>query len=160
MEKHNISFDMEVYQAGETPTEYAALISLAIEFRGKAYAPYSNFLVGAAVLTASGKILGGANQENASYPLCMCGERVALYHSAMALPGDPVVAVAIVVKSPMGAVLNPVMPCGACRQVLKEYEDRYGNDIKIIIRTDDERVWVVNSVKDLLPLGFDNTFLI
>ena len=150
---------MLVYQAEEVPTEYLPLIEMAMNFREKAYAPYSNFLVGAAALTASGKMLGGANQENASYPLCMCGERVALYHSAMAMPADPVVAVAIVVKSPVGPVLNPVMPCGACRQVLKEYEDRYDNDIKILIRTDDGRIWVVNSVKDLLPLGFDDTFL-
>lgn len=160
MEKHHISFEMEVYAPGEAPAVFQDLMALAQEFRKKAYAPYSNFLVGAAVLTNSGKMFGGANQENASYPLCMCGERVALYHSAMAAPGDAVIAVAICVKSPIGEVLNPVMPCGACRQVIKEYEDRYKGNIQILIGTDDYKIWKVNSVKDILPLGFDDTFLI
>ena len=151
---------MEVLSPEEVPAIYQTLIDKALEFRDKAYAPYSKFLVGAAVLTKSGLMFGGANQENASYPLCMCGERVALYHSAMAAPGDEVVAVAICVKSPIGDIMQPVMPCGACRQVIKEYEDRYKGDIKIIIRTDDGRLWMVKSVKDLLPLGFDDSFLI
>ena len=151
---------MEVLSPEEVPVIYQTLIDKALEFRNKAYAPYSKFLVGAAVLTKSGLMFGGANQENASYPLCMCGERVALYHSAMAAPGDEVVAVAICVKSPIGDIMQPVMPCGACRQVIKEYEDRYKGDIRIIIRTDDGRVWMVKSVKDLLPLGFDDSFLI
>lgn len=151
---------MEVLSPEEVPAIYQTLIDKALEFRDKAYAPYSKFLVGAAVLTKSGLMFGGANQENASYPLCMCGERVALYHSAMAAPADEVVAVAICVKSPIGDIMQPVMPCGACRQVIKEYEDRYKGDIRIIIRTDDGRVWMVKSVKDLLPLGFDDSFLI
>ena len=159
MEEQTFSFKMKVYQKEEIPVEYLALVETAIGFKEHAYAPYSNFLVGAAVLTEGGHIVGGANQENASYPLCMCGERVALYHCAMAHPSEKVVAVAISVKSQSTEVLSPVMPCGACRQVIQEYENRFGSPIKIIIVTDDGKVWIIDTIKDILPLGFDERFL-
>lgn len=159
MNKQHFSFSMGVYESHEVPENYAKLVEASVKFLDHAYAPYSNFLVGAAVLTDAGTIVGGANQENASYPLCMCGERVALYHCAMAHPDEKVVAVAISVKSPKMEVLTPVMPCGACRQVIQEYENRYGNAIKILLRTDDNKVYVIDTIKDLLPLGFDEQFL-
>ncbi|HOY14783.1 MAG TPA: cytidine deaminase [Saprospiraceae bacterium] len=159
MEEQVFSFKMKVYNGQEIPEEYISLVNTAVAFKQIAYAPYSNFLVGAAVLTEAGNIVGGANQENASYPLCMCGERVALYHCAMAHPSEKVVAVAISVKSPSTEVLSPVMPCGACRQVIQEYENRFGSSIKIIIVTDDEKVWIIDTIKDILPLGFDERFL-
>lgn len=136
-----------------------ALIAKAIDYLEVAYAPYSNFLVGAAILDNQGQLFGGANQENASYPLCMCGERNALYHHAMASPSTRAVAVAITAKSPTGPINSPIMPCGACAQVLLEYERRYGVDLPIYLITDDEMVYLVKTPKSLLPYGFDDTYL-
>lgn len=155
-----ISFKLKIYEhISDLPLPFADLVRLSIEGIKISYAPYSNFLVGAAVLTKSGKMFVGANQENAAYPQCMCGERVALYHAAMASPLDAIEAVAISVKNKDKDIFDPVMPCGACRQVISEYENRYNNDIMILLRTSDDKVYVVNSVKDILPLGFNQTFL-
>jgi cytidine deaminase len=155
-----ISFKLNIYEKiDDLPSQLADLVKLSIEGTKISYAPYSNFLVGAAVLTESGKMFIGANQENAAYPQCMCGERVAIYHAAMASPNDAIEAVAISVKNKDKDIFEPVMPCGACRQVISEYENRYNKDIMILLRTSDDKVYVVNSVKDILPLGFNQSFL-
>lgn len=136
-----------------------ALIDKAVSMTDSAYAPYSGFLVGAAVQLENGVVLGGCNQENASYPLCMCGERVALYNAAANYPTIAVDTLAIVARNPKKKLTQPVSPCGACRQVIAEYESRYGTDIRILLKGETDEVIEFSSIKELLPYGFDDTFL-
>jgi len=135
------------------------LIDKAVSMTDAAYAPYSGFLVGAAAQLSNGLVLGGCNQENASYPLCMCGERVALYNAAANYPNETVVTIAIVARNPKKKLTQPVSPCGACRQVIAEYESRFGSDIRILLKGETDDVIEFKSIKELLPYGFDDTFL-
>ena len=136
-----------------------ALIDKAVEMTYHAHAPYSQFYVGAAVLLANGVILGGCNQENASYPLCMCGERIALYNAAANYPRIKVDSLAIVARNPDNPVNKPVTPCGACRQVIAEYEQIYGQNIRIILKGENDRAVIFDGINCLLPYGFDESFL-
>ncbi|MDX1943716.1 MAG: cytidine deaminase [Saprospiraceae bacterium] len=124
-----------------------------------AYAPYSGFRVAAAVLLENGEILVGANQENASYPMCLCAERVALAAAHAQFPGVSVKTIAITVENIHKPVTQPAAPCGACRQVICETEFRFGNNIEIILHGETGEVYKLNSGKDLLPLSFDGSFL-
>lgn len=135
------------------------MIDMAISQMDFAYAPYSRFFVGAAVLLENGNIYGGCNQENASYPLCMCGERVALYHATISEPNKKVLAVAITARNEKVKLIKPVMPCGACRQVITEYSDRHNQIIKVYLRTDEDLVYLCEDSFKLLPFGFDKSFL-
>ena len=108
----------------------------AIDMLDKAYAPYSNFKVGAAAVTETGTIFPGCNQENASYPLCICGERVALYNAGAYEHDIPVKLLAIVCRSADKKIEQPVSPCGACRQVITEFEERHGNRIQVLLKGD------------------------
>jgi cytidine deaminase len=140
-------------------TQDQELLQAAENSQQKAYAPYSGFKVGAAVLTITGHVAMGANQENASYPLCMCGERVALYNTAIQYPQEAITALAIVVsgKKPLAA---PAAPCGACLQVIREFELRQGNEpIRILLKADSEEVWEFASAQVMLPFSFDGSFL-
>lgn len=135
------------------------LLRTAQDHLGLAYAPYSGFRVGAAALTANGQVAAGANQENASYPLCMCGERVALYHCAVRHPGEVITTLAIVVqgKKPLSA---PAPPCGACLQVIREFETRQGaHPIRMLLKADANEIWEVPSAEAMLPFSFDGSFL-
>ena len=142
----------------ELPPEDRELLDEARRATKLAYAPYSRFKVGAALRTASGAIVIGANQENASYPLCMCGERVALYNSAMLYPDDPIITVAIAVESEHTEV-EPAAPCGACLQVLSEYEMRQNKPIRLLLQGDSEKVMDIKEIREALPLQFDGEFL-
>lgn len=135
------------------------MIKEAVKQLDFAYAPYSNFYVGASVLLENGNIYGGCNQENASYPLCMCGERVALYHTAIAEPNVLIKALTITARNQYHQLTSPVMPCGACRQVILEYEQKQGQKIKIYLKTDDDKVYISESAANLIPFGFDASFL-
>ena len=135
------------------------LIKTSIAYLDFAYAPYSNFYVGAAVMTISGKIFGGANQENAAYPSCMCGERVALYHACAASPNDDITHLAITVRNSKSKLNRPVFPCGACRQVILEFEQRSRVGIALYIRSDDGKIFFSPSSAGLLPFQFDGNFL-
>lgn len=151
---------LEILNLDSIEKPISDLILTAKKYLDFAYAPYSNFQVGAAVLNEKGIIYGGANQENASYPLCMCAERTALYHHAMADKTSKVIAIAITAKSPVKEITTPIMPCGACAQVISEYQMRYEIDIPIYLLTDDLKVYLAKSVNHLLPFGFDKAYLI
>ena len=131
----------------------------AIEMLKSAYAPYSNFFVGAAAMTNSGAIYGGCNQENASYPLCICGERVALFNAGANEPHIPIKMLAIACHNPNKPVEDPASPCGACRQVISEFEQRHQQSYPILIKGDSDKIIKINSSGDLLPLGFNGSFL-
>jgi len=125
-----------------------------------AYAPYSNFYVGAALLLSNGKIIGGSNQENASYPLCMCAERVALYTYSSQKRSVSIKAIAITADNPKLDKLEPCMPCGACRQVLLEYEIRQNKPIKLYATSKNSSLTIYSpQSKLLLPHAFDHRSL-
>ncbi len=132
----------------------ASLLQKAEEATRTAYAPYSKFHVGAAVLLENGEIICGANQENAAYPSGLCAERVALFYANARYPNVPVSAIAV--SSTCGGQLNdePVYPCGDCRQVLLEAEARFGKPIHVIMGGA-KKIKTVDSLRDLLPLSFE-----
>jgi len=155
-----VGFSYKVYTSSdEMDAADRELVDTAISQLDHAYAPYSNFHVGAAARLQNGEIFIGSNQENASYPLCMCGERVALYNAAAHRPDIPVTAVAIVIKNKKMPISGPVSPCGACRQVISEYENKHHHKIRILLKSDPTEIYEVDSIADLLPLGFNGSFL-
>ena len=109
----------------ELPEEVQGLMQQAIEIRKNAYAPYSNFNVGAAILLEDGKIITGNNQENAAYPSGLCAERVAIFYASSQHPNKKIIAVAVSANSKGLKVNIPVPPCGACRQAMAEYEIKF-----------------------------------
>ncbi|MCK5781764.1 MAG: cytidine deaminase [Flavobacteriales bacterium] len=135
------------------------LMSLAIEARNRSYSPYSKFSVGAAVLLDNGKIVTGNNQENAAYPSGMCAERVAIWTASAMYPNVKVVKLALSGMSRLKLVNTPVSPCGACRQVLSEYESKQESEIEIFFTGEEGKVIKTNSVKDLLPFSFDGSLI-
>ena len=124
-----------------------------------AYAPYSQFHVGAAILLVNGKIVTGNNQENAAYPSGICAERVAIWHASSQYPGVRILKIAITVKSKLKIVDTPVSPCGACRQTLLEYEVNQKEPIEVFFTGEVGIVIKANSLNDLLPFAFDQSFL-
>lgn len=130
------------------------LVHKAKEATAHAYAPYSKFHVGAALILDDGTVITGANQENASYPLCMCAERVALYTLASTHPGKRIVKMAIVAHKKNHKELVPAASCGACRQVMAEFEDRQKNPFKIVMMVEDNKWAVCSSAASLLPFVF------
>ena len=146
-------------------TEYASLDELsahdrilaeaAIEAVATSYAPYSNFNVGAAVRFNDGEIVKGSNQENAAYPSGMCAERTALFYASASRPGVPMNALAIAAAQNGELLKDPVTPCGACRQVMIQYQLKSGNPMEIIL-IGANRIWKFANVESLLPFVFDS----
>lgn len=134
----------------------AELILAAGKASDTAYAPYSHFNVGAAVLLENGDIVSGNNQENVAYPSGLCAERVALFSVGAHHPDIPVKAIAITAKSDRVKIDEPLAPCGACRQVMVEYEKKFGQNIRIILQGQQGKIFIINSVEDILPLSFNS----
>ena len=130
------------------------LLEEAARTTAHAYAPYSNFHVGAAAKLSNGEIVRGTNQENASYPAGLCAERVLLSTAASLFPNTAVETIAISCKNQKGENNHPVAPCGICRQSLIEHEARFNNSIRLILGGTEGKVYVISSVKLLLPLSF------
>lgn len=134
------------------------LVIKAIDTAKKAYAPYSNFKVGAAILLENGEIITGNNQENAAYPSGLCAERVAMFYANAKYPNVAVKAVTVTVVKNGEVLAEPAPPCGSCRQVMLETEVRFGQAIKIYM-AGQHRVLSVDSAKSLLPITFDKNYL-
>jgi len=143
----------------ELPSDIASLMEKAIEARKNAYAPYSNFSVGAAILLDNNQIVIGSNQENASYPSGLCAERTAIYYSGAQYPDAKIVRMAITAGSRINQTITPIPPCGACRQAIAEYEVKQESPIEIYFMGETGKVVKSNSLANLLPLGFDRSFL-
>jgi cytidine deaminase len=143
----------------ELPVKEADLLEIAHEAAKHAYAPYSRFKVGAAVLLGNGHIVSGNNQENAVYPSGMCAERVALFYAAAQFPETPIAKIAITAIGHEKSTNQPVPPCGSCRQALLEYEMKFGEPIEIIMAGEKGEVFIAKSAADLLPLSFNSDFL-
>ena len=155
MKINKILIEVEEYLSmKDLPSEDRDLLDRAVRSSSAAYAPYSGFEVGAAVMLANGEIVGGNNQENVSYPTGLCAERVALFWAQSQFPDIPVRSIAIYARSLDFKLEKPVTPCGSCRQVLAEYENRHNKKIRIIMGGNDGKVNVVDSVAQLLPLMF------
>ncbi|MEO6731110.1 MAG: cytidine deaminase [Ferruginibacter sp.] len=155
MTKKDIHFSVEVYGSGEElNTADAALLTAARDATKQAYAPYSNFLVGAVASLANGKTVAGTNQENASYPVGICAERVLLSCIASQYPGVTVDTIAISYNNLDGESSHPISPCGICRQSLAEYEERVKHPIRIIMSGMTGEVYIIEKAQQLLPLSF------
>lgn len=160
MKKVQLSTSITVFETvGELPNEVQELMSEAIKIRESAYAPYSNFSVGAAFLLANGEIITGNNQENAAYPSGICAERVAVWKAASEFPNVKILKIAISASSSKKEVNKPVAPCGACRQSLSEYEIKQEIPIEIYFMGETGQIIKTDSLHDLLPLAFDKSFL-
>ena len=160
MEKRNIGFELSVYDSeNELSQSEQELLEKAVIARSKAYAPYSNFQVGAALLLENGEVVMGNNQENASYPSGLCAERVAVFHAGARFPAERMVAMAISATSKDYVVNTPVGPCGNCRQAIAEYEQKQKTPIVIVMRGEKGKIFKCNSIAELLPLAFNNSFL-
>lgn len=157
MVKKDFHFAVEVYNSAEelTPVD-ASLLSAARSVTTQAYAPYSNFLVGAVGILANGKTIIGTNQENASYPVGICAERVLLSSAASQYPGIPIQTIAISYHNLKGESGRPVSPCGICRQSLSEYQQRMQQPIRLILSGLTGEVYIVERADHLLPLSFSN----
>lgn len=136
--------------------EDVALLQLARKTTKKAYAPYSRFNVACAAKLANGKTVVGSNQENASYPVGICAERALLATVGTQYADEPIVTLAVSYHSQNGSSNRPISPCGMCRQALSEYEKRTGSPIRLLLSGMEGPVYIINTIKDLLPLAFSN----
>ncbi|HKM93010.1 MAG TPA: cytidine deaminase [Prolixibacteraceae bacterium] len=154
MKLHKIEISYtEIESIDELSNEDAYLVAKSREVANNAWAPYSNFLVGAAVELSNGKIITGNNQENAAYPSGLCAERVALFAANANYPNSKVKTIAISAFNKNGHVAEPVKPCGSCRQALLEAEIRFDHPIRLIL-DGKNRIIIVDGIKNLLPLSF------
>lgn len=153
MEQIDINISIQSYQLNELSPQDQELVQAAIKATHNAYANYSRFYVGAALRLENGKMVIGANQENAAFPSGLCAERTAVFAAQANYPDSPIDTLAIAGRNEKGVLPNPITPCGACRQVILEIEDRYKKPIKILLYGT-QKIYCVRSVKDLLPLSF------
>lgn len=155
-----IKLDIRIHslQYDELALQDRELIDKAKEATSRSYAPYSGFSVGAAALLKNGVIVTGTNQENAAYPSGLCAERTTLFYANSQYPDQGVLALAIAARSESGYLDTPIPPCGACRQVMLETEQRYGQPMRILLYGDKE-IYEISDTRDLLPLSFGGGFL-
>ena len=153
MEYKQLTIDFELCTLEELSETEKTLVQKAIEATGTAYAKYSHFYVGAAALLENGQIVMGSNQENAAFPSSLCAERTAIFAAQANFPEQPIDMIAIAAKNDNGLLKNPITPCGACRQVMLEIEDRYGRAVKVLLYGE-KGIYRIASVKDLLPFSF------
>lgn len=154
MKQLDIHTTIKVYSSDELSAEEQQLVEAAKEATTRSYAPYSHFHVGAAALLANGEIISGTNQENAAYPSGICAERTTLFYANSQYPQQAVKALAIAARTSEGHwTETPISPCGACRQVMTETENRYEKPMKVLLCSARE-VFVIESAKDLLPVSF------
>jgi len=145
----------EYYGLDELDAQDRDLAQAAIDATALSYAPYSGFNVGAAVLFEDGEIVKGANQENAAYPSGLCAERTALFYASASRPDKAMTAIAIAAGQKGKICDMPATPCGACRQVMAQYQTKSGRPMKVIL-VGEKLIWSFDKVDDLLPLIFDS----
>ena len=160
LNKIKIETELTVFDAIEQlPLVIQDLMHKAHKARLKAYAPYSHFKVGAAILLENDEIILGNNQENAAFPSGLCAERVAAFYAGAQFPGIAFKAIALTAGSLKQQTNTPIPPCGACRQSLAEYEVNQETLIPIYFMGETGKIVKSDSVKELLPLVFDSSFL-
>lgn len=159
MRSKKIELNFTYASFDELSSKDKELIVNAKEALTTAYAPYSGFLVGSSVLLDNGEIVSGSNQENVAYPSGLCAERVAIFYAAAKFPKAKIKVVAVSVISKDFKVSDIISPCGACRQVMAEYEEKQLESIKVILHSPTDEVLIVNKVEDLLPFMFKSPLL-
>lgn len=160
MKEVKIETKLEVYDSLSSLTEdLQQLMHFAISARKKAYAPYSKFNVGAAILLDNGEIVSGSNQENASYPSGLCAERTAIYYAGATYPKAKMLKIALTASSQNQVTDKPIPPCGACRQAIAEYEIKQNQAIEIYFMGAKGKVVKSESLANLLPLIFESSVL-
>ena len=159
MNKREIKSILVDYNSpAELDEKQQELIKKAKKAAMNAYAPYSQFEVGAAVLLENGEIIQGNNQENAAYPSGLCAERVAIFYANSKYPNVPIKAIAVTANTKNGIIENPVPPCGSCLQVMLESEKRAGKDIQVILYGKN-KVTVAKNISQFLPVNFNREML-
>ena len=156
MTQREIRISYEEYKTiDEMNPEDRELAAEAIKAMQGAYAPYSHFHVGAAVRMSNGQIVRGANQENAAFPSGLCAERTAMFAAGARYPDKDMLSIALAggVMGRLGS--QPATPCGACRQVMAQYQAKSGKPMSVIMIST-ERIWKFEKVDDILPLIFDS----
>jgi cytidine deaminase len=155
MQEQKIEISFRVYDdiSELTPAD-AWLLNEAREVTRQAYAPYSNFYVGAVAKLVNGEIVSGTNQENASFPVGLCAERVLLASASSLYPDMAIESMAISYHSDNGDSKQPIAPCGMCRQALQEYEGRVQMPIRLILGGIEGKIFVFDKASLLLPLAF------
>ncbi|MDH7444884.1 cytidine deaminase [Aquimarina sp. 2201CG14-23] len=160
MKEIEIKSTLQVYDTfEELPEDIQGLMQQSFDIRDKAYAPYSEFLVGAALLLENGEVIVGNNQENACYPSGLCAERTAIYYAGANFPDVPILTMALSAKSLKHQLVTPTPPCGSCRQSIAEYELKQKKPIEIYFMGETGKVVKSYSLANLLPLIFDNSYL-
>lgn len=154
MEKRIVETTITIYKFEELSASDQHLVNKAKEQVQKAYAPYSNFHVGAAVELENDEIFAASNQENSAYPSGLCAERVAMFFANAQFPNIPVKTIAIAAFTSGQFLAEPITPCGSCRQVLLETEMRFESNIKVLLYGT-KNIYVIENIKQLLPLCFD-----
>ena len=155
MKEKKFEFSFDVHDSiEELNANDKQLLIEARNVTDQAYAPYSNFHVGAAARLSNNKIVTGTNQENASYPIGICAERVLLSAVSSLYPGVPIEAMAVSYQSKKVKSDHPISPCGMCRQALQEFEGRTSTRIRLILGGLEGKVYVIRSASQLLPLAF------
>ena len=157
MIKEELKFTVEVYESSdELNQEDAFLLSEARSVTQFAYAPYSNFQVGAVAKLVNGEVVSGTNQENAAYPAGICAERSLISTAASNHPGVAIQTMAVTYNNLKGDSNTPVSPCGICRQVISEFQNRFKTPIRIILSGMNGKVQVIDNAGYLLPLAFSS----
>ncbi|MBO4574050.1 MAG: cytidine deaminase [Bacteroidales bacterium] len=160
MKKHKITLSfLEFKSVDELNDDDRQLLLKAKEAAKNAYAPYSKFKVGAALRLANGMIVIGNNQENAVYPVGLCAERVALFSAQANYPDQPIVALAISAIGSDGKIMQPVPPCGSCRQAMIEAESRHKQPLRVIMQGEEGPIIISEKMENLMPLIFAEDFL-
>ncbi|SHG02181.1 cytidine deaminase [Flavobacterium johnsoniae] len=160
MKEISITSSFTIYDTiNELSQDVQDLMNQAVEIRKKAYAPYSKFRVGAALLLDNGKVILGSNQENAAYPSGLCAERTAIFYAGSIYPEAKILKMAITAASDTNQTQAPIPPCGSCRQSIAEYEIKQDTLIEIYFMGEIGEVYKSASLKNLLPFMFDKKFL-
>lgn len=160
LKKIELHTQLSVFKSKDSlPLLTLDLMEAAEKARENAYAPYSNFRVGAALLLDNGEVVTGNNQENAAYPSGLCAERVAVFFAGSQFPNTKILQLAITARSEKQTLNIPIPPCGACRQSIAEYEIKQNQPIEIYFMGETGQVYKADSIKVLLPLLFDGASL-
>jgi len=160
MKKIKIEAELEVYEDfSELPQDIQQLMKEAFMARDSAYAPYSEFHVGAALLLSNGEVVKGSNQENAAYPSGLCAERTAIYYAGANFPDEKLEVMAISATGKRKPSTTPIPPCGACRQAIAEYEVKQKQPVVIYFMGASGKVFKSDSLSNLLPFIFTQEYL-
>lgn len=152
---HQIQIQITVFETeNELSKEDLFLLNEARKATQRAYAPYSKFSVGAAIQLQNGEVVLGSNQENAAYPSGLCAERTAIFSASVQFPNEIIETIAIAAKPQQTTDFIAISPCGSCRQVMSEYENKQEKPIRIIMEGENKSIYILNSIADLLPLKF------